>query len=78
MTFQEACYDAIHKAQDRNVAFYVYSGNTIWDITPTYKDVFQGKKKWLFKAYPGGRWEMTVEGKHILDQEETRRAWIEP
>lgn len=78
MTFQDACYEAIHKAQEHNVAFYVYSGPTMWDITPTYKDVFQGGDKWLFKAFPGGRWEMTVEGKHVHDREQTDQSYIGP
>lgn len=78
MTFREACEDAIRQAKEHNVVFYVYSGTTMWNITPTYQDVFKTGAKWLFKAYPGGRHEMSVEGNHVLDREETRQAWIGP
>lgn len=64
-TFQEAMAETAKQAQEENRVCYLYKnrlGNFRWGISAQYWD------DWLFKAYPGGRKELSVEGSKELEK----------
>lgn len=77
MSFREACLEAVQKAREHNVVFYVYSAPTHWQITPSSAGYFQEGTHWLFRAFPGGRKELSIAGNHLLDQEDNAKAVLE-
>jgi hypothetical protein len=73
MTFLQACVDAARKAKDKGVVFYVYEAPTMWHITPNYH-----RHSWLFRAYPGGRKEMSEAGARLAEAEGVNVRESEP
>lgn len=63
MTFVEACVQAAEKSKKYETIIYVYYSSESWVIGPAYK------KGWLFKAYPGGRKVLSMDGKTLLSME---------
>lgn len=63
MNFREACEECVKQAQDEDRVIYLYKnriGNYTWGASHQYWD------DWLFKAYPGGRRELSVEGTKLV------------
>lgn len=64
MNFREAINETVKQAQEENRVCYLYKnriGNFRWGVSAQYWD------DWLFKAYPGGRRVLSVEGTKVLD-----------
>ena len=62
-TFQEAMDETAKHAEQEDRVMYLYKangGNVRWNISFRYWD------DWLFKAYPGGRKEVSVRGSKLL------------
>lgn len=63
MNFLEACEETVKEAERHNKVAYLYKnriGNFRWGVSHQYWD------DWLFKAYPGGRKVMSVEGSKLV------------
>lgn len=66
MNFQEACEVVVKQAQEENRVLHLYKnriGNFTWGVSHRYWS------DWLFKAYPGGRKELSVEGTKLMQSE---------
>lgn len=62
MSFLQAIEECKFTAQHENRVVYVYQneqGKFFWGAPIIFR-------KWLFKAYPGGRTEMSTEGTKVL------------
>lgn len=68
MSFKEACAKAAIKAGETGVQFFVYDAPTTWDVTASFRP------GWLFRAYPGGRKVLSVEGTKLLQEDELPNA----
>lgn len=64
MTIFEAMAEVVQMARDKGELCYLYrrgpSGNFKWGASFQYWD------NWLFKAYPGGRKVLSMEGKKLV------------
>jgi hypothetical protein len=70
MNFTEAMAETVKQAQEENRLVYLYKnriGNFKWGISAQYWD------DWLFKAYPGGRKELSVSGTKLLQTQDVTR-----
>jgi len=65
MTFLQACARAAQMAEAEGAIYYVYEEPFLWRITSTLYG-----KGWLFRAYPGGRKEMSEAGAVQAEREE--------
>lgn len=63
MNFREACIEATKQAKAHGVVFFVSDSLTIWDISPGWRP------KWLFKVFPGGRNQLSLDGGIVLSLE---------
>lgn len=66
MNFQEACEMTVKQSKEENRLCYLYKnriGNFTWGVSHQYW------KDWLFKAYPGGRKVLSVEGTKLMQSE---------
>lgn len=59
MTFEERMAEVVRLAEETNRITYLYFNNDAWFSSHRYLD----NAKWLFKAYPGGRKILSIEGK---------------
>lgn len=71
MTFLEAMTEVANMAINQNRIVYLYKGNggkSKWWASLAYWN------DWLFKAWPGGRKVLSVEGTKILQAERRRTS----
>ncbi len=61
MTFVQAMAKAAKRAESENKLMYMYYGNQDddWRVTERFWS------DWLFRAYPGGRKELSAKGSQI-------------
>lgn len=62
MTFTERMTEAAKEAEATNRITYLYFKNDFFFTSSRYLE----NTKWLFKAYPGGRKVLSVEGEKML------------
>ena len=63
MTFLQACVLAAKKATEEGKTYYVHEAPTYWSISALFSP------DWLFRAYPGGRKQMTEAGAKLAEIE---------
>ena len=66
-TFSDAMKETVKEAVEKGEAMYLYKnkiGNFRWGISAQYWH------DWLFKAYPGGRCELSTEGTKLYTSEQ--------
>lgn len=63
MTFIAACALAIKQSQETNNLIYVYETPHAYPLSYCYVD------GWLFRAYPGGRKELSRKGVELAKAE---------
>lgn len=61
MTFEERMTEVVKEAESTNKITYLYFKYDFFFTSSRYLD----NTKWLFKAYPGGRKVLSVEGEKI-------------
>ena len=62
--FFDACESAIEYSASSGYRYFVYrASETSFSGTPELRE------KWLFRAYPGGRKQLSLEGKNFLKEQ---------
>jgi len=74
MNFLEACEETVKEAEHHNKVAYLYKnriGNFRWGVSHQYLG------DWLFKAYPGGRKILSVEGTKLAQSVEPANTGLQ-
>jgi hypothetical protein len=66
MTYQEAMAEVTKMAQEKDRVCYLYGHGPVNNLR--LEASFQYWHDWLFKAYPGGRKVLSVEGNELLQK----------
>ena len=66
-TLKAAMVSAVEVARSKNATCYVFAYHTYYRVSYVYQ------KNWLFRAYPGGRRQLSLLGTSVFEKENPTR-----